>query len=201
MDNIQTQAQEAVTSVYRTLSDGTKQIIKLRAETSAIESKINSGRYSASVVKEYKAKTAELSKSARMKADAAIKAAYDVIETFRKDGETRRNTLNPAEITQDIELLKAGVPLKQNDLEAILERSPNNVTMFHLVNRFAKEHGIQISGKYTLGEAEDERLAKTLSQVTHYYERWINTPKARKMLRTFYNVTFPTLNLEELEEE
>ena len=185
------QSQKIITGVYNTLKEGTQAVSGMKIQLSILDEKIKSGRYSAPVVKEYQEKKAELSKSLRMESEGTIKRAKEAIAQYRADETARRNMLIPSEITEDIRLLQAGVTLNRNDLESILDRTEGNRTMFHIVTRYAKEHGIEIGGKYRTEDGEVERLANTLSGLTKYYSNWINEPKGAQMLKTFFGETFP----------
>ena len=185
------QSQEIITGVYNTLKEGTQAISGAKAELSILDEKIASGRYSDSVVKDFKEKRAELSKSIRMEAEGTIKQVNESIAQYMAEETARRNMLKPSEITDDIRLLQAGVTLNRNDLESILDRTEGNRTMFHIVTRYAKEHGIEISGKYRVDNGEDEKLANALSLIVNRYGAWINTGKAREMLNKLYGAAFP----------
>lgn len=185
------QSQEIITGVYNTLRDGTKVVSGKKAELYALDEKIASGRYSDPVVKDYKEQRAELSKSIRMESDNTLRRANESIEQYKAEAAARKNMLKPSEITDDIRLLQVGVTLKRNDLESILDRNEGNRTMFHIVTRYAKEHGIEIGGKYRLDDGEDELVANALSMVVNRYGGWINTGKAREMLNKLYGAAFP----------
>lgn len=188
---------EIVRNVYDGLKGGVDCVAGMKSQISILDGKIDSGVYSPELVKGFREKKAELSKNIRMELDSAIKRANEAVEQYSLDVEKRYNTMDPKELTDDIRLLQTGVPLKQSDLHDILDRSEGNVTMRNLVLRYAKQNGIEVSGKYKQdGQAEKNR-AKTLFGLISYYSRWIGEPQARKMLDVFFRECFPNFFDEE----
>lgn len=177
-----------VQTVYDSLEAATTEIDKIRSEYAAIDAKIGAGRYSYDTLqKEIYPKRDELRMKIHNESDRAIASAKELVNQYRQDA-AKLNNLNPADITDDIKLLQAGIPLLERDVLAILERNQGNRTMTQLVLRYAEEHGIDTKTYYIGGQAEEE-TAKSLDDILFYYAKWIDKDNAHDMLRRFFNVT------------
>ena len=175
-----------VQTVYDSLEAATTEIDKTRSEYAAIEAKIKAGRYSNETLqKEIYPKRDALRAKIRNDSEGAINAAKGLINQYRQDA-AKLNNLDPADITDDIKLLQAGIPLLERDVLAILERNHGNRTMTQLALRYAKEHGIDTKTYYIGGQAEEEN-ARNLEGILYYYKNWIDKDNAHDMLRRFFN--------------
>lgn len=178
-----------MTTVCDTLDAHTEQIALIIADRNALDEKIKSGRYSAETVqKELYPKRNALEQQIKAESDRAIQAAQALVEKYRADAEAL-DELNPADITEDIKLLQAGVPLLPRDIQAILKRSNGNRTMTQLTLRYAKEHGIDTDGAVYFDNTEAKQIADGLDSILRYYANWIGTPNAQKMLHRFFSMT------------
>lgn len=176
-----------VQTVYDSLEAATTEIDKTRSEYAAIEKKIKEGRYSNQTLqKEIYPKRDALRGKIRTDSARAIDSARELVNQYRQDA-AKLDNLNPADITDDIKLLQAGIPLLERDVLAILERNQGNRTMTQLALRYAKEHGIDTKTYYIGGQAEAE-TANNLDGILSYYAKWIDKDNAHDMLRRFFNV-------------
>ena len=177
---------EITSAVYDALKASTEEISKTVAEMEAVNGKIDSGRYSKEAVKnELAPRRDELRRKIQNDSDKAIDSAREIIKAFVAQ-EAKKDDLDPAEITDDIRLLQAGVPLLPRDLEAIMQRNKGNRTMRQLVYRYGKERGIEVSG-YRPAIADANEIANGLDSTLKYYRRWIDKGNALPMLARFFN--------------
>lgn len=177
-----------VNSVYSTLKDGTEKIAKNIVEREKLEGKIQSGRYSAEALRtEIYPKRDALKQKIKEDSAAALQAAKSLIDQYQADIETM-NDLDPAEITDDIKLLQAGIHLLPRDIQAILRRNSGNKTMLQLALRYAKQNDIDTGGTFFVGGERERENAKNLSELVNIYSHWIDTPDGLKMLDEFFNV-------------
>ena len=152
-----------VQTVYDTLEARTAEIAEIRTEYDKMEAMATSGKYTRKA----------LEKDVFPKRDALKRQM--------------QSNLDPLMLTEDIELLKPGIVLLPRDIAAILERNAGNKTMTQMTLRYAKEHGIDTRGIHVPNDNE-ETIARNLENIVYYYEKWIHTPRATKMLHTFFNI-------------
>lgn len=177
-----------VQTVFDSLEADTHEINKTRTEYAALDAKIKEGRYSNQTLqKEIYPKRDELKRKVEGGCASAIKKAHDMIATYREEAD-RLNDLDPSDITDDIKLLTAGVPLLDRDINAILTRNKGNRTMTQLALRYAKEHGIDMKGTFYVGGQAEREQANTLDGIVDYYARWIDKENNLDMLNRFFNV-------------
>ena len=177
-----------VQTVFDSLEADTHEINKTRTEYAALDAKIKEGRYSnQTLTKEIYPKRDELKRKVESGCASAIKKAHDMIATYREKAD-RLNDLDPSDITDDIKLLTAGVPLLDRDINAILTRNKGNRTMTQLALRYAKEHGIDMKGTFYVGGQAEREQANTLDGIVDYYARWIDKENNLDMLNRFFNV-------------
>lgn len=180
-----------ITEVYKALSESTEAIAKDVAKYTKLQDESKSGKFTEKGIKEdlWPAMNG-LRIKIRNDSEAAIRNAEKMVAEYRESS-ARLNNLNPADITDDIKLLQAGVTLLPRDLEAILERNKDNRTMVQLVERYAKQNKIDlrgILGKYAPSN-EEEKTAVYLEGILHYYGHWIAKQNARQMLDRFFGVS------------
>ena len=176
-----------VQTVYDTLEARTAEIAEIRTEYDKMEAMATSGKYTRKALeKDVFPKRDALKRQMQDQSAAAIKEARGLIDQYRADVAAESN-LDPLMLTEDIELLKPGIVLLPRDIAAILERNAGNKTMTQITLRYAKEHGIDTRGIHVPNDNE-ETIARNLENIVYYYEKWIHTPRATKMLHTFFNI-------------
>ena len=174
-------------TVYNALEARTDEIAKVVTEREALTEKINSNRYTTEVLnREMYPKKEELTRKLRSMSYEALQEAKNLIEEYKAEVQ-KKNDLNPEEITDDIKLLQPGIVLTARDIIGIVERNKGNKTMEQIAIRYAQEHKIE-TGLYYHGMAEEMQTAKNIEGLLIYYERWIDKPNAKEMLRKFFNV-------------
>lgn len=177
-----------VQSVFDSLEADTNEINKTRSEYAAIEKKIKEGRYSNQTLqKEIYPKRDELKRKVSDASARAIKKAHDMVATYRADAEALSD-LDPSAITDDVKILQAGVTLTARDIQAIINRNPDNRTMIQIALRYAKEHNIDMKGTYYIGGQQEKETANNLDGIVDYYARWIDKENNLDMLNRFFNV-------------
>lgn len=176
-----------INSVYESLKESTPGVVEAAAEYNAIEDKIKSNRYSRDTLNnEIYPKRDMLRESLETKTSDALKKARGLVEQYRQDA-ADRETLNPAELTDDIKLLQSGISLNTKDIKGMLKRNTNNRTMSQIILRYAADHNIDTGGViYVGGEAEAE-TAKHLDEIISIYGKWINQPNAQETLDEIFN--------------
>ena len=175
-------------AVYDSLKEATKEITPLAKELESVNAEIAGNRYTSETLQnELYPKRDELKKKINEKANAAIDAAKALVVQYRKELESINN-LDPNELTDDIKLFQAGIPLREKDIRAILERNRENYTMVQLALRYASDHGIEIRGTYYTGGHEERATADNLDSTILYYTRWITQGNALPMLDKFFGV-------------
>lgn len=176
-------------TIYDSLKTSTEEIGKIVAERDALDAKIKSGRYTQAVVQnELFPKWGELRHKVDEAGAAAIKEAQALIDQHQVEIE-RMNDLNPKELTPDLQLLQAGVPLLARDIEAILRRSEGNRTMTQLALRFAKANNIDVGrGHYDAETVAAQETVRRLREAVHYYAKYIGRSSAKEMLDKFFGV-------------
>ena len=177
-----------VQTVFDTLEARTDEISKDVAERDKLEEKIKSGRYSPQALKDdiYPKRDA-LRRKVQDDSAAAIDAAKKLVAQYRADA-AELDTLDPADITDDIKLLQSGITLLPRDIQAILKRNASNRTMTQIVLRYAKEHNIDTGGTCYIGGQREKENADSLDGIIGYYAKWIDKPNGKEMLRKFFNV-------------
>lgn len=177
-----------VKTVHTTLQKRADEIGKAVAEREKLEEKIKSGRYSSQTLNaEIRPKRDALRQEIRSSSDNAIKEAKALIEQYRKDADAL-NDLDPAEITDDIKLLQAGIPLLPRDIQAILKRNSGNRTMLQLTLRYAEEHKIDTHGTFYVGGQQEKETADNLDEMLYYVAKYIDKPEAKEMIDKFFNM-------------
>lgn len=174
-------------TVYNSLVDSTEAIAKDVAEYAKTTKEVESGRFTQDAIQnEIFPKQNELRRKIRESSEKAIATANDIIKQYRIDVE-RMNELDPAEITDDINLLQDGIVLLPRDIRAMMRRNAENRTMTQIILRYAHEHDIDTSGiVYTGGGQREMENAKNLEEIVRYYAGWIDKPNAPEMLRKFF---------------
>lgn len=177
-----------VKTVYTTLQKRADEIGKAVAEQDKLEEKIKSGRYSRQTLNaEIYPKRDTLRQEIRSSTDNAVKEAKALIEQYRKDADAL-NDLDPAELTDDIKLLQAGIPLLPRDIQAIIKRNSGNRTMLQLTLRYAEEHNIDTGGTFYVGGQKEKECADTLDGLLYYVAKYLDQPDAKQMIDKFFNV-------------
>lgn len=140
---------------------------KANAELSRLDEEIKSGRFSPDhVERELKPARAEMARESRKATEDAQKKVYDLIDAYQAELRAH-DALKPEEITEDIRLLQSGLPLSDRDLNDILARCAGNQTMCALTARYAKEHGITLTGVDTAPGARAASDIESMRQVAH----------------------------------
>lgn len=173
-------------TVFDSLEADIAALDKDKAEYADLEAKIKEGRYSnQTLTKDVYPKLYEMKRKIESGCTNAIQKARGLVAQYREDAD-RLNDLNPSDITDDIKLLQAGIPLLPRDINAILERNKDNRTMTQLALRYAEEHGIKVDAYYIGGQAEKEN-ADSLDQLISYYAKWIDKENAHEILRKYFD--------------
>lgn len=179
---------DIIATVYNTLDNYTDEIGKTIAEQQKLEEKINSGRYSEQTLRnEVYPKRDELRHKINSMRDSALQAAKGIISQYRIDA-AEKNNLDPAELTDDVKLLQAGIVLKPRDIQGMLKRNEDNRTMTQIILRYAEEHNIDTGKTYYVGGQQEEETARALDNIIHYYKNWIDKPNAKVMLNKFFQI-------------
>ena len=172
-------------TVYTTLEARTDEISKTIAERDKLDTKIKSGNYTPQALKEMYPKRDELSRKIVSMCDNAIQEAQNHINQYKADAE-ELNTLNPAELTDDIKLLQPGIKLTPRDIQGMLKRNASNRTMCQVLLRYAKENDLDTGGLMYTGGTQEQETAKALEGILFYYKKWIDKPNAKEMLTKFF---------------
>lgn len=177
-----------VKTVYNLMQERAEEIGKAVAERDKLEEKIKSGRYSSQTLNaEIYPKLDALRQEIRSSSDNAIREAKNLIEQYRQDADAL-NDLDPAQLTDDIKLLQAGIPLLPRDIQAILKRNSSNRTMTQLALRYAEEHKIDTHGTFYIGGQQEKETANNLETLLTYCAKYLDQPDAGKMIDKFFNV-------------
>lgn len=175
-------------TVYQSLEKSTNTISRSVTERERLETRIKSGRYTQQVIQQELIPQLEaLKKQIAADSAKAMQAAKAIVAQYRADA-SASNCLNPAELTDDLQLLQAGLPLLPRDINAILERNSGNNTMTQLALRYAQDHGFTVDSKFTIAGDEAQQTANALDQILQYFGKWIDRPNALAVLRRFFNV-------------
>lgn len=175
-----------VEAVYSSLRDSTEKIVKAATERDALEAKIKEGRYSSQALRDEIYPRADVLR-ARVRDDItdALATAHGLVKEYEADIATM-NDLDPAEITDDIKLLQAGVPLLPNDIKAILRRNSTNRTMTQIALRYAQEHNIDTGGTFYIGGEAERETAKNLHNMIDLYAKYLDRQDGPEMLDRFF---------------
>lgn len=177
-----------VETIYSTLDSSTDEIGQAIAERDALEQKINSGRYSPQALRdEIYPKRDELRQKVKILCNSALNEARNHVAKYRADAAELDN-LDPAELTDDVKLLQSGITLKPRDIQGMLKRNEGNRTMLQIILRYAEEHKIDTGGTFYVGGQQEKQTADSLDQIIHYYEKWIDKPNSKQMLRKFFGI-------------
>lgn len=182
--------QNMIDNVYSTLKTSTANIQKKVAEYRTLEEKERSGVYSADYVRTtLRPKMRELKESIERDKAAAISGAKGIITAYQDELRDKDN-LHPEDITEDAKLFTAGIKLKKRDIEAILARNQDNATMTQIALRYAEENGIDLGRdkKYYYGHQAEIQEAEGVTNILHYYEKWIDQDNAGKILDRFFGI-------------
>lgn len=175
-----------VKTVYDSLKKNTEEIRKDVDALNELEKKISSGRYSPKALKEeFYPKRTELKNKIESASAGAIQSAKGMIAQYRKDVE-ELNCLNPSDLTDDIKLLQAGVPLLSRDIQSMLSRNSSNRTMTQLILRYAKEHEIDTGNTIYIGGDQERETADGLDAIVSRYANWIDKDNAQNILDRFF---------------
>lgn len=179
--------------VYQNLRHSAEALKPKKQELQEIFDKIDSGYYSQeAITKDLRPRANAMRVELDKAGYAAILRAKALVDQHRADVEASES-LDPAEINDgDMKLLNTGL-LRANDIEAILSRNSGNHTMSVLVQRYAQDHGIEISQetRARLGlehNAAFEEIAAAEVAVDSF-ERWITEKDAIRVLNGFFGLT------------
>lgn len=170
-----------VSDVYDVLRERTREANQVREELTAVEEKIDSEKYSKLGVSELQLERNALKQKINGICNSALIESNKIVSDYQ---EQLRNEdcLNPSELTDDVRLLSAGIPLLPRDVKAILERNKNNRTMTQLALRYAKEHDLDIGAQY-IGNQEKIEAAEGVNYAANVYtSHWMKTDMAEEML-------------------
>ena len=118
--------------------------------------------------------------------DSAWVALRNMTEAYR---EQVRNShrLEGGELTDDAKLFSFPGLLKQEDIEAIMDRNDGNHTMLQLAERYAEQNGIKINRVYDSGKAAEINAVNDLEGVGNIYLRhWVTQDNAVEMMTRFF---------------
>jgi hypothetical protein len=107
------------------------------------------------------------------KANSEVKKLVEEMRTYLRG----LDALNPDEITDDIKLLNCGIPLKKNDIQAILERNKGNRTMTQLALRYCKENGMDDVKIYYQPAEEQMRGYEGAASAAGVVIKWYDNPR------------------------
>lgn len=178
--------------VYQNLRHSAEELRPKKQEIQELLGEIDSGRYSQKAIKENLKPTADAMKIALEKAGHdAIQRAKALVDQHRADVEASES-LDPAELNDDMKLLSTGL-LRANDIETLLSRNADNRTMSVLIQRYAQDHGIEISqeARTRLGTEHNAALEEisAVKTAVEAFEKWICEKDAIRILNKFFGLT------------
>lgn len=110
-------------------------------------------------------------KRARRKAIEEVQlACSELVEQI-----TALDELKGEDVNDDIKLLTSGIPLTERDIEAIVRRNADNVTMQQLAYRYARDNGIKMNS-YFIGHSRQIQSINEISHAVEYTERYLGEP-------------------------
>jgi len=178
---------ELIKVVRNNLENSTQKITAKIDRLEELNKIAQSGRYTQkALVQEVYPERDRLRREIQDDAEAARRAARKLVTAYQ-DRLRDEDNLDPAQITDDIKLFTAGIPLLSRDINAILARNSANRTMTQITLRYAKEHDIDIGRVYYIGNEEKISQAEQVSSVIDMYcDRWISKPGGGEMLDKFF---------------
>ena len=177
-----------VGSVYSTLQSGTEAMHKGMDEYKALDEKINSGLYTQKMInEEFLPKKTELKSQYESTISKALSDAYSLIDNYESEV-AEMDSLDPAEITDDIKLLQSGIKLTDRDLKSMLKRNEDNRTMTQLILRYAEEKKIEVGSVYQSSLSRERQKINGLREVTKRYERYMYDDDAKDVLDRFFKI-------------
>ena len=180
-------------TIYKSLREGAEALRPKTAQLKRIQEEIDSGRFTRETIeKELRPAADELKRDIDKAGHAAILATMALVNQRRASLEASER-LDPAEINDgDMKLLNTGL-LRANDIEAILSRNSGNHTMSVLVQRYAQDHGIEISqeSRARLGMEHNSAVEEieTAATATSCFEKWIGDRDSIRILNSFFGMT------------
>ena len=181
MDNI-------VQAVYTSLKTSTEEIGKAAAERDALEAKIKENRYTSETLKnEIFPKKDALRAKVRDGISDALAAARGLVREY-EGGIESRCSLDPAEITPDLQLLQSGIPMTEKDIKSMLSRNAKNKTMVQLILRFAEAHNISTGGTFFVAADKERETAKNLYSMIDLYSKYLDRPDGLTVLDQFFGM-------------
>ena len=177
-----------VQSVYDSLKTSTKEIGKAVAERDALEGRVKANRYSRDALQnEIFPELDRLKARVRDGVSDALAAARGLVREY-EGGIESRYSLDPAEITPDLQLLQSGIPMTEKDIKSMLSRNAKNKTMVQLILRFAEAHNISTGGTFFVAADNERETAKNLYSMIDLYSKYLDRPDGLTMLDQFFGV-------------
>lgn len=110
---------------------------------------------------------------ARMRRDT-IEKAHRICSAAIEEVATL-DDLKGEDVNDDIKLLTSGIPLTERDIEAIVNRNADNVTMQQLAYRYARDKGIKLNS-YFIGHSQQIRSIENISEAVDYTKDYLGAP-------------------------
>jgi len=172
-------------AVVDSLTETTDKVQGLVKKAAEIDTEIKSGKYSPAGVTELRNRAYSIRREIDTAKEAGFTAARAIVNGYAAEIE-KADRLDPAEITDDVKLLTAGVPLLKRDIIGMLERNADNRTMTQVILRYAKEHNIEVGAAY-VDTSEHARNVENVNGIISIYERWIDKDNAYEMLKKMFS--------------
>lgn len=179
---------EATKTIYDDLTERVEAAAPIVQKIAQLRKDIESGRFSDKAIKDEL--TPALSNASvqlsRAKDEAKLstqRLVNQCIEALKDE-----DTLNPADLTDDVKLLTSGLQLTPRDIKVMLERNKTNRTMSLAILRYAREHDIETGTVYVGNEQHIAALREFPSLVNAYVDHYMGMADAREMLTRMFGI-------------
>lgn len=178
---------EAKKEVVSFLKDKTEEIQELVKQIDDLEYQKKNGHLDAEyIAKVVDRKLSELKYQKSQKKQFAVDELKKILEGYRQQVRNM-NRVKGEELTEDAKLFTCGVPLRPEEVEAIMDRSAGNHTMLQLAARYAEQHNLRINRAYDSGKDAKLKAADGLEYAGKVYlDRWVDQDNSGIMLDKFF---------------
>lgn len=147
------------------------EIESMRQHMLHLEEQSRDNKYSA----EYKQIFAEQARQQRREIERVVyesrKACQAICDEFTAELRDA-DTLQGADINDDMKLLQCGVKLSQSDIHSMLKRNSSNRTMTQLILRYAEDNGIDAGVRYIGNKLKIDKVNSAMSAVDVALKWW-----------------------------
>ncbi len=170
-------------SIVKVVDETTVRAKKVDAEISVLMADKKSGKYSAAHIRDkIEPRIKVLERELRSITDEGRAKAAEIATGYASELEALDRVRGDA-LTDDAKLFSIGVTLAKEEVEALIERNADNVTMHKLALRYAKEHDIKLEPRYLApGHSAEIENAKATAKITDSVIRNYNSDFTREML-------------------